>query len=120
MIFGGFDGGGGGQDNQMATSALDPTPTNTPTPAGQGCTPGFWKNHLAAWPAGYSPNQLVSTYFDLSSVPTNCQAFDKNTLTLLQALSLQGGKSPCGAIETLLRAAVSALLTQAIWAATIR
>lgn len=26
-----------------------PTPTPTPPPPHEGCTPGFWKNHPAAW-----------------------------------------------------------------------
>ncbi len=85
------------------TNTPTPTPTNTPTPTpgAQGCTPGFWKNHLSAW-VTFSPSQLVSSVF------TNTSPF--SSLTLQQALSLQGGPGVDGAKQILLRAAVSALL----------
>jgi hypothetical protein len=32
---------------------------------GEGCTPGFWKNHLTHWiPTGYSPNDIFDEVFD--------------------------------------------------------
>jgi hypothetical protein len=165
VIFGGIDGDGGGQDNQMQAGALEAptptptatntptdtptntptdtptktttdnttktttdtptntptdtptstatntptnTPTATPTPSGQGCTPGFWKNHTDVWGC-YTPNTSVSSVFTIPScVSGTCIP---GNLTLLQALSLPGGKSPCGAAQTLLRAGVAALLS---------
>jgi hypothetical protein len=84
-------------------------PTNTPTPVPfEGCTPGFWKNHLAAWAAtGYSPNQTLESVFDVPD------AFGLDNNTLLQALSYQGGSDLTGAAKILLRAAVAALLNAA-------
>jgi hypothetical protein len=72
----------------------------------EGCTPGFWKNHLEAW-VGFSPNQTLESVFD---VP-NSLGLDNNTL--LQALSFQGGTNTVGAARILLRAAVAALLNAA-------
>jgi uncharacterized repeat protein (TIGR01451 family) len=72
----------------------------------EGCTPGFWKNHLQAW-VGFSPNQTLESVFD---VP-NSFGLDNNTL--LQALSFQGGSGTVGAARILLRAAVAALLNAA-------
>jgi hypothetical protein len=73
----------------------------------EGCTPGYWKNHVAAWAGtGYSPNQLVSSVF------TGANAMQANK-TLLQALNFGGGSGVDGAEQTLLRAAVASLLNAA-------
>jgi hypothetical protein len=61
-------------------------------------------------PTGYSPSQTIEDVFDVPNV--NCPT-TPDSLTLLEALSLQGGKSPCGAREILLRAGVAALLNSA-------
>jgi hypothetical protein len=69
----------------------------------QGCTPGYWKNHLSAWNGtGYSPSQTVSSVF------TNTGSL--GSATLLQALSFRGGSTLDEAKQILLRAAVAALL----------
>lgn len=62
-----------------------PTPTPTPPPAGfEGCTPGYWRNHLQAWPAtGYSTNQDFDTVFGVNYFATD--------ITLGQAIKLGGG-----------------------------
>jgi len=75
--------------------------TPTPPPSGnQGCTPGYWKNHLGAWPAtGYATGQTLESVFD---VP-NSLGIDNQTL--LQALGTGGG-----GVTALMRAAVAALL----------
>ena len=72
----------------------------------EGCTPGFWKNHLQAW-VGFAPNQTLESVFN---VP-NSFGLDNNTLR--QALSFQGGTGALGAARILLRAAVAALLNAA-------
>jgi hypothetical protein len=73
-----------------------------------GCTPGFWKNHPAQWPAtGFSTGQTLESVFD---VPNN-YGLDNNTL--LQALSIQGGNNATGAARNLLRASVAAVLNSA-------
>ncbi len=82
-------------------------------PPSQGCTPGFWKNHLSAWgPTGYSPYQKVGTVWPQASAYT----FNGKTLdqyTLLEALSFPGGTDTNGAAQILLRVGVAALLNAA-------
>jgi hypothetical protein len=65
------------------------------TPPGQGCSPGYWKNHTG-WPAPYAPNQLFSSVFE--------NAFPGKTLQ--QVLGLGGG-----GLNALGRQTVSALLS---------
>jgi hypothetical protein len=73
---------------------------------GEGCTPGYWKNHTDSWaPSGYSPNQTVSSVF------SNPPFFGGNTL--LQALQGGGGPGVQGATKILLRAATASLLNSA-------
>ena len=80
-----------------------------PLPGGEGCTPGYWKNHEDSWPpTGYSTGQTVQSVFgQASNYPTLGSA------TLHQALSFQGGSTLEGAAGNLLRAAVAALLDSA-------
>jgi hypothetical protein len=69
-------------------------------PAGEGCTPGFWKQpqHFDAWTSPYDPDDLFSAHFE--------NAFPG--MTLLQVLS-QGG----GGLNALGRHTVAALLNAA-------
>ena len=54
----------------------------------QGCTPGYWKNHLDSWvPTGISPGDSFATLFDIVGEP----GIDPN-LTMLEALQLKGGQ----------------------------
>lgn len=67
----------------------------------QGCSLGYWKNHLAAWgPTGFTPNADFDTVFGVN-------AFTPNR-TLLQALQAGGG-----GINNLGRQGVAALLDAA-------
>lgn len=77
----------------------------------QGCTPGYWKNHLDAWAdtdngAGnaYSNSDKVVAIFSSAS------GIIDSEITLLDALKFKGGTGVDGAVRILLRAAVSALL----------
>ncbi|MFC1969666.1 collagen binding domain-containing protein, partial [Chloroflexota bacterium] len=72
---------------------------------GEGCTPGYWKNHLEDWPEVYNASQNVSSVFNVSSCVSEL-AGD----TLLQALEYPGGDGTVGAAQILLRAAVAAVL----------
>jgi hypothetical protein len=86
-------------------------------------TPGFWKNHGPDAPSGhnawlvtdYVPTQAVDSVFsgpNLSYKPKG-KDFRPRTfgeLTLMEALSLKGGKNTAGATEILLRAGTAALL----------
>jgi hypothetical protein len=92
-----------------ATKTATPTPTRTPTPSAQGCTPGYWKNHLLAWPpTGYTPTQAVNTVF---TIPAGLSSL--GTSTLHQALGFPGGDGVTGGAQILLRAGVAALLNSA-------
>jgi hypothetical protein len=70
---------------------------------GEGCTPGYWKNHPSAWPADYSTSDPLSMYFDGAAPPG----------TLLEALRFKGGPRVEGAKQILARAATAALLNAA-------
>ncbi len=75
---------------------VDPKPVPSPS-AGQGCSPGYWKNH-SGWPAPYAPGTLFSSVF--------ANAFPGKTL---QQVVSQGG----GGLNALGRQTVSALLNAA-------
>lgn len=77
-----------------------------PPPGDQGCTPGYWKNHLTAW-AGFDPNQTLGSVFD---VPDSL-GIDNDSL--LTALNYGGGPGALGGAQILLRAAVASLLNAA-------
>lgn len=75
-----------------------------PPPSYEGCTPGYWKNHLDSW-GTVSPTAKVSSVFSgtyLNSTLGNA--------TLLQALKFRGGSTLAGGQEIMLRAAVAAYL----------
>ena len=75
---------------------------------GEGCTPGFWKNHVEEWAAaGFSPGDTLESVFDVPD------GFSLDNNTLLQALSFGGGGGTKGGAQTLLRAGVAALLNSA-------
>jgi hypothetical protein len=85
-------------------------PAGAQTIGSEGCTPGYWKNHLSAWDdAGqqspYSPSQTVESVWDEASRFPNL-ADD----TLLEALNYGGGPGLEGMARILLRQAVAALL----------
>ena len=71
-----------------------------PPPPGEGCTPGFWKNSVGSWPAGYLPGADFDATFGVNGFNPN--------ISLLAALNLGGGGK-----EALARHAVAALLNSA-------
>jgi hypothetical protein len=78
---------------------------------GEGCTPGFWKNHTDtvkypnAWPpTGYSPNQLIEAVF---AIDVNGNGIVDGP-TLIEGLNAGGG-----GLNALYRHAVAALLNSA-------
>ena len=75
-------------------------------PGGEGCTPGFWKNHPQAW-VGFTPNQTLESVFDVPD------ASGLDTVSLRAALGFPGGSGTVGASRILLRAAVAAALNSA-------
>jgi hypothetical protein len=80
--------------------------TVTVNACGQGCTPGFWKNHPLAWKC-YSPNQLVSSVFTIPSCVAG--SVDLGGATLIGGLAFQGGSTLNGAAQILLRAAIAGI-----------
>jgi hypothetical protein len=72
--------------------------------AGQGCTPGFWKQqqHFGSW-VTFTPTETVGSLF--ANVDTSLSGE-----TLLDALQGGGGPGLVGGEKILLRAAVAALL----------
>lgn len=75
--------------------------TCTPSTGSEGCTPGYWKNHLSRWPAtGYATTDIFDTVFGTS--------YFNGSYTLLMAIN-QGG----GALDRLARHGTAALLSAA-------
>lgn len=73
---------------------------NVPT-GGEGCTPGYWKNHLDEWaPTGYSPSDDFDTTFGVD-------LFNPD-ITLGQAINANGG-----GVNKLARHGTAALLSAA-------
>jgi hypothetical protein len=72
-----------------------------PPDGGEGCTPGFWKNHPEEWPAPYDPSDEFDEVFGVVIA-------GDPTLTLGEALELGGGGE-----NALARHAVAALLNAA-------
>jgi hypothetical protein len=94
---------------RLPLPVIQPPPPPNEVPGTEGCTPGYWKNHLRSWaPSGYSPTQtVVSVFSGASAFPSLASE------TLLQALQGGGGPGTLGAAKVLLRAATAALLNAA-------
>ncbi|MFC0771618.1 hypothetical protein [Terrimonas alba] len=60
---------------------------DVPVETGEGCTPGYWKNHPKAWGCGYTTK---SKFFDVFTVITNYRGLPQKT-TMLDALNQNGG-----------------------------
>ena len=64
-----------------------------PTLGAEGCTPGFWKNHLEAWaPTGFAPDQTLGSVFDaagLGWLPRHAQ----HSPLLRRRLGARGGQA---------------------------
>jgi uncharacterized repeat protein (TIGR01451 family) len=84
----------------------------------EGCTPGYWKNHPAAWAeAGINPATLVGSVFNNPAAGVNQNPYtngsdpgDMSAYSLIQGLSFQGGDNTKGAAQILLRAGIASLL----------
>ena len=96
----------------LPTNTPPPTPTPTPTPGTQGCTLGYWKNHLAFWPAPYDPTDILGDVFALGPF-VNLNGDNVPNDSLLDALLYPGGPDPAGGARILLKQAVAALLNSA-------
>ena len=96
-----------GSDLTIDFGYMEPPPPG----GGEGCTPGYYKNlkkHLFAWmDAGHDPDDLVSSVFNESA---NAPYAHLGAATLHDGLSFQGGSTVAEKAETLLRAAIAAVL----------
>jgi hypothetical protein len=77
-------------------------PYTPPSGGNEGCTPGYWKQsqHFDSWTAPYTPSTTFASVFG--------SGYFSSSLTLLQALGLNGG-----GINALARHSVAALLNAA-------
>lgn len=96
LLFNDGIGPDGFQDTLMEVELDVPPP-----PGGEGCTPGFWRNHLGAWVAtGYAPGNDFDTVFGT--------AYFSPDITLGQAIIAKGGD-----LNRLARHGTAALLSAA-------
>ncbi len=112
--------------NVVVVKGQTATATVTNTQNYLAYTPGFWKNHGPAAPSGhnawqytdYLTTDLLGSIFDLTPIagctPKGKNAIPYSQMTLLDALSLRGGKDLCGSYEILLRHGTAALLNASI------
>jgi len=85
-------GPGGFQDTIIEVPVVPP-------PAGEGCTPGYWRNHLEDWPpTGYAPGDDFDATFGVNYFNPN--------ITLGTAINLGGG-----GVRRLARHGTAALLS---------
>lgn len=95
------------------------SPASAVDVGGNGCTPGYWKNHTTSWQeykttqllgGDVRPGDMYTAFFSLDADP----AYSKyKGTTFLQALSLRGGPGLDGATQILMRATVAAFLNAA-------
>jgi hypothetical protein len=81
----------------------------------RGRTPGYWKNHAqpSTWPPPYTPTTKLSSVFTLPQGMCGGKLATKFASdTLVKALAYKGGSDLNGRAETLLRAAVAAVLNE--------
>lgn len=93
---------------ETITCTFNNTFTPPPPPAGEYCSPGYWKQsqHFDSW-VTYAPNQLFSSIFEPVTIlgSTKGKPMPIANPTLLQVLQGKGG-----GVTSLARAAVGALL----------
>lgn len=88
----------------------------------QGCTPGYWKNHMSVWQEFSSTEtlsdmlasqQIVNGHavFTPYAFPSSLSSY--GSMTMADALALRGGPGADGAAQILLRAATAAMLNAA-------
>jgi hypothetical protein len=89
----------------LTVDTVDPPPPPPPPAGDDGCTPGYWKNHLDSWPpTGFAPAQALSSVFSPAGLGS------LGSKTLRDALKFGGGSSLTAKKQILLRAAVASLL----------
>ena len=86
---------------------------------GEGCTPGYWKNHTQSWEE-YDAATTVDTMLqkqggnpDANPYDLPAELADLADDTMVEALSYGGGSDTIGAAQILLRAATASILNSA-------
>jgi len=93
------------------TRTATPTATATRPPPGEGCTPGYWKNHLEAWgPTGYARSDHFEHPLTLNLLEP---LFDRNDAFMGDPSLLRVVRFGGGGLRALSRHAVAALLNAA-------
>lgn len=86
-----------------------------PPDGGDGCTPGFWKNHdQSFWPAGITKdNPGATTLGDIFTFPAGSAVGSLASKTFLEALGFPGGSTLLAKTQIMFRAAVASYLNAA-------
>jgi hypothetical protein len=69
---GGGGGGGGGNPNCSESGMLSGNlsdPAESRICGGEGCTPGYWKNHTTRWHPNYPPGMMFFDAFGVNAFP---------------------------------------------------
>jgi hypothetical protein len=97
----------------LASTMILATPASATNIGNEGCTPGYWKNHLYNWQE-YSPATPLQSKTDPGKAFQLGQFSTKyGSATFGDALSFQGGSGLDGAFQILMRASVAAFLNAA-------
>ena len=92
----------------LTTVGVKPAFAQT-TPGAEGCTPGYWKNHVEyPWPSGYWPSEAFDSVFNVPGAPSPYWTSLGGGISLLSVLKQGGGQE-----KALGRHAVAALLNAA-------
>ena len=63
---GGGNGGNCSESGMLSGNLSDPNPTVC---GGEGCTPGYWKNHVERWHPNYPPTASFHSVFGVDAFP---------------------------------------------------
>lgn len=85
-------------------SATGEEPPPPPKPPLEGCTPGYWKNHVESW-VTFTPYQAI----DMFEIPSELY-INFVHVHFIDGLSLSGGSAVEGAAYILMRHALAAML----------
>jgi len=93
----------------VVVTFMNSVPQQPQPTGGAGCTPGFYKKHLSAYPSQYPPTATLGSIFDLSASAYSSLA----GVTIHAAMDFKGGPTIQDAAALLLRQASAALLNAA-------
>lgn len=83
----------GGQSADLSNLTLCSNPQDNPNP-NNWCSPGYWRNHPAAWEAtGISPTENYTDYFDASTLSKKASNKNPTLGEVVQAPQTYGGEA---------------------------